>query len=787
MKEIFSEQNYFLITAINKIKNYKQLSLSQLKKQTKPISSQGFYYIILILLFFGINKAEGANYYFSNNSGNDNRTSAEAKNIATPWKTITKLNSYMSSLMPGDSILFKRGEVFYGALSITKSGTATLPIVFAAYGTGIKPEISGLSTLTGWISKGTNLWEADCPLGGTAVRNLLLNNVPQQIGRYPNVTDPNKGYLNFESASSNTQITDNQLSSTPNWTGAEMVIRKNHWVIDRTNITQHSGTTINYTGGSSYSGVNGWGYFIQNSPYTLDKYGEWYYNSNTKKMLIYTNSQNPGSSVEISSIGTIISINGPKYITLKNLVIEGSNTVSISILNAQYININNCYIHASAFNGIEASSCSYITFDNNTIRNTKNNGIYFYQSCSNSTISNNLIVNTGYMAGAGANGDGSYDAINVEGGNISIIKNTVDSTGYVPIGFRGDAAIIKNNIVKNYCYIKDDGGGIYGGGSGYGCNTVYVQKMSYVTDNMVVSGIGAPEGTNNDYDATYGIYLDDNASNVEITGNTTANIKTSGIFLHNSHEIKITENTVFNCRMQFLIQFNNCTYGKVRNIDFNNNILFSKTSTQQILNFQSTENDVNKFGTFNFNSYCRPLNENSAIAIYYNNYNLSQWQNLYGQDLNTTTTPKYLTNTDGSIRFEYNDSHLPKVIELNEKYIDVENVTYFGSLTLQPYKSKILLKKSITAKLDTEVAALMDVKIFPNPTTDNISIQFNNPIEETIHYELINAQGQKLIIGDLPINTSVKQIYLDNTPNGMYVLSLKSKSTSTTQKIIVRR
>ena len=114
--------------------------------------------------------------------------------------------------------------------------------------------------------------------------------------------------------------------------------------------------------------------------------------------------------------------------------------------------------------------------------------------------------------------------------------------------------------MKNYCYIKDDGGGIYGGGSGYGCDQVFVQKMSYVTDNMVLNGIGAPEGTNNDYDATHGIYLDDNASNVEITGNTTANIRTSGLFLHNAHEIKITGNTVFNCRMQFLIQFNNCTY-----------------------------------------------------------------------------------------------------------------------------------------------------------------------------------------------------------------------------------
>lgn len=787
MKEIFSELNYYLFSSIINSKNYNLLSLLQLKAQTIPIKKQGIFYLMLILILFSTNKAESANYYFSSISGNDSRTLTEAKNSATPWKTTTKLNSYMNSLQPGDSILFKRGEVFYGSISITKSGTAGLPIVFAAYGTGAKPEISGLSTLTGWISKGTNLWEADCPLGGSSVKNLLLNNVPQQIGRYPNVSDSNKGYLNFESHISNTQITDYQLSSSPNWTGAEMVIRKNHWVIDRTNITQHSGNTINYSGGSGYSGVNGWGYFIQNSPNTLDKYGEWYYNPSTKKMLIYTNTQNPGTSVEISSINTIISINGPKYITLKNLVIEGSNTVSIYISNAQYININNCTINASAINGIEASNCSQITFDNNTVSNTKNNALFFYQSCSYSSISNNYIVNTGYMAGAGESGDGSYDAINVEGGNITIEKNTIDSTGYVPIGFRGDAAIVRNNIVKNYCYIKDDGGGIYGGGSGYGCDQVFVQKMSYVTDNMVLNGIGAPEGTNNDYDATHGIYLDDNASNVEITGNTTANIRTSGLFLHNAHEIKITGNTVFNCRMQFLIQFNNCTYGKVRNINFNNNILFSRTSAQQVINFQSTDNDVNSFGSFNYNSYCRPLNENSALAIYYNNYNLSQWQNMYGQDLNTKVTPTYLTNTDGAIRFEYNDTKSPIVVSLNDRYIDVNNNSYIGSVTLQPYTSKILLKKSITTEMATVEPKKIDVRIYPNPVTDNFTILFNNPTEEIVHYELINIHGQKCLVDDLPIGSVSKQVNLDTTPNGMYVLTLKGKNNSTTQKVIVDR
>ena len=46
------------------------------------------------------------NYYFSTTSGDDNRTSLEAQNLPTPWKSIAKLNSF--SLKPGDSVLFKK-------------------------------------------------------------------------------------------------------------------------------------------------------------------------------------------------------------------------------------------------------------------------------------------------------------------------------------------------------------------------------------------------------------------------------------------------------------------------------------------------------------------------------------------------------------------------------------------------------------------------------------------------------------------------------------------------------
>jgi len=62
--------------------------------------------LILMLLFFASLKSIGNTYYFSTLDGDDSRTSTEAQNPASPWKTINKLNSFFASLLPGDQVLF---------------------------------------------------------------------------------------------------------------------------------------------------------------------------------------------------------------------------------------------------------------------------------------------------------------------------------------------------------------------------------------------------------------------------------------------------------------------------------------------------------------------------------------------------------------------------------------------------------------------------------------------------------------------------------------------------------
>lgn len=90
-------------------------------------------FIILLSLF--TTQDTFARKFYVSNSGSDANSFTAAQNSSTPWATMSKVSSSMSSFTSGDSILFKKGDSFRGTLNIqSKTG-----LFFGSYGTGEKP------------------------------------------------------------------------------------------------------------------------------------------------------------------------------------------------------------------------------------------------------------------------------------------------------------------------------------------------------------------------------------------------------------------------------------------------------------------------------------------------------------------------------------------------------------------------------------------------------------------------------------------------------------------------
>ena len=132
----------------------------------------------LVFLFLFPFFANATNYYISND-GNDNRL---GNSESQAWQSISKLNNSFSNFRGGDSVFFKRGDVFYGSIIIKASGLPDNPIVLSAYGKGTNPVITGLTKISGWAKIGAAIWTASVN-AKTNLNLITINGMPQRIGR----------------------------------------------------------------------------------------------------------------------------------------------------------------------------------------------------------------------------------------------------------------------------------------------------------------------------------------------------------------------------------------------------------------------------------------------------------------------------------------------------------------------------------------------------------------------------------------------------------------------------
>jgi hypothetical protein len=642
-----------------------------------------------MLLFFSLlvcQSTMAATYYFSASAGNDGYTIAQARNPSTPWKSLDKLNAYFQYLSPGDSVLLKRGDVFYGSIVASRSGAVFAPIYLGDYGTGNKPEINGLITLHSWKLVKNGVYESACEGMGNS---LIIDGTQQAVGRYPN-----RGYLTYQSHTNNTSITDNLLNDATNWTGAEVVIRKNRWIIDRHTITDQRSGVISYAAGNNAVPTNGYGYFIQNSPKTLDEFGEWYFDAARKTMMVYLGSKNPAKLIIKSNIATnLVDIKRYNYITFNNITFTGAGNNTFNIVQAKKITIKNCSITNTGTIAVLGSYSPFVTVDNCFINNALSGGVNLDAGCTNASVTNNIIKNIGLVAGMGKSGSGTYEGITSFGDNTKIEKNRIDSIGYNGIYFGGNSSYAKNNYITYFCLTKDDGAGIYLGDWSKTAN-------KKVIGNIVMHGVGnyAGAGRSTSLQAE-GIYIDDNTESVSIWGNTVSMCANNGIKIHNAKDIDIHNNVVVNNGVQLRLEQDHylATSSYIRNNVIKNNTFFSVKNVQPAAKFSTHQDDIASFGQLDSNFYLSPAVNNQhaammAASVIRNGrgidqkYNFSNWQSTYGKDALSAE----LASTD-NVLFDYNTSATAKTIVLNKAYTDVHNKVYKNKITIEPYSSVILI------------------------------------------------------------------------------------------------
>jgi hypothetical protein len=144
-----------------------------------PLRMTGVGGAVLLLLILSVG-ARATSYYVSSSAGNDANGGTSS---SAAWKTIAHVNG--QTFQPGDSILFKRGDVWNESLTPGSSGSLGNPIKFDAYGTGAAPNLTGYYAVpsTAWVLVTGNAWKAPVPATYTAINFCLFGSVwGQKVG-----------------------------------------------------------------------------------------------------------------------------------------------------------------------------------------------------------------------------------------------------------------------------------------------------------------------------------------------------------------------------------------------------------------------------------------------------------------------------------------------------------------------------------------------------------------------------------------------------------------------------
>ncbi len=717
---------------------------------------------ITLFLLILVYSSFAQNTYYVSSNGSDTNTGL---NENMPLQTISAVNSLMNQFQSGDKILFKRGDFFYGSLDIKVGG-----LNIGAYGNGDKPQlIGGIKINNGWVSHSTNIWKRELTSSEAPNRitNLYHENNRLPIGRHPNLDSPEKGYYKFESAIGITKLIDNDLDNTVDWTGSEIVVKVYEYRFSKTKVLSHIGKELNLAFGLETHELKAHsGYFFTNNVKTLDQEGEWAYDATSKSIFLYSET-NPNEKVYTYTYNDyVIGINGASNVTVNDLDVRLGKEANINIFNSNNIHLSGLKIQDAGTNGILIRQSGNVHILDNVLNRNNLRGVDVRFS-SNIYAIKNEFYNIGTDAAYG--GEKGLFAIYNESNGSHFIQNRFENVGGAAIVTGGKNVIVKNNYVNNALMLIDDMGAIYTNNNLGGLTT----EGTLIEGNIVTNCHGEYWSSYSNKSWVHGIYLDNSSSTVTVRNNTVSNIASTCYFLHRPTYLTIFDgNTAFNAGQMEIAVWINSEANQLYKTEFLNNIFVSTDDNPNRLSFDYSASGLNfdSSGVYRNNMFIRPdknekiriknFGDEGAPAI--STFSALQFETSRPTVFGTTSSPVVFKKED--VFLFYNDSEATKEfnLESGKIYIDMNGNAYCSSITLEPFKSIVLLKYG-EGNCDNLNSTISIPTNFTktNITDAKVDLQWNTvvaAINYDIRYKLLTGTSWKYANNIITNNISISNL-----------------------------
>ena len=554
--------------------------------------------------------------------------------------------------------------------------------MYGSYDSGDKPKLYGSDTITVWTNHSGNIYKATY---NTDITQLFLDDERMQVARYPNTS-----YHTITSVSSNSVFTSTDIDGGDDYSGALIKIRTEAWSLENKSVVSNSTQTLTINSATFYDVDVGEGFVLMNQLQFLDAAGEWYYDTGTNTVYLWTPvGDTPGNyTVRGSSIADLITISAKDYIVIENLEILQAKEMGINCTNSSYLTIDNCIITDNENQGISLTGGSETdnTITNSVISGSNSNGIYS-NGPDNPIIQDNIISDIARFEELGIEGidiANTGQAIECRGDSALIKYNSITNIGYIGIKYMyGLGGIIGYNFVDSACMVLDDGGGIYSWSSDIGNDGIEGAIISY---NIVSNVIGnLDHRLLQDRVKGYGIYMDNNIHDVIIEYNTVLHSGGANIHLHsNGDNIEVKHNTLMDGLDGFFVDDDE---GGTRTIDSNIVYAFDENYLEnRIERITSWKNGGD--ASMDYNTYVNHYNSADIFRIGVSEYTFATWKTASSQDANSTIDVSAFTTEEEVLLYNNTKASIDTTIAGTWKYLDGSPVSF--PITILSFESIIL-------------------------------------------------------------------------------------------------
>lgn len=299
-------------------------------------------------------------------------------------------------------------------------------------------------------------------------------------------------------------------------------------------------------------------YFVQNLLEELDAPGEWYLDRRTWTLYFWPPAALSGHAVCVPTLETIVALDKAAHVVLRGLAIECCEGIAVSLRDSDHCLVAGNTIRNVGGRGVGGGPAVSVRgghddrISGNDICETAGHAIALAGGDRETLTPGNHVADNNYLHHTGVyfkQGVG----VSLSGVGNRASHNLIHDCPRMGIEFDGNDQVIEYNHVRHVAVEISDVGAIYCGGRDWLSPRGSIIRYNYFHD---ILGYGRDDqGRYESPHYAWGIYLDDNSAEVQVTGNIVARALFGLLHFHNARD-NLIENNVFVGGVLRQVEFN---------------------------------------------------------------------------------------------------------------------------------------------------------------------------------------------------------------------------------------